>query len=65
VSRQFEPPREVRVAKVPAPGAVPHRYVPSTSRARNELGLDASVGLDDALMRTVVWYRAMAGSPHV
>src|SRR4051812_23274030 len=64
VSRRFDPPTEVRVAKTPSPGVAPHRYVPSTARARSELGLEASVGLDDALARTVAWHRAMAGSSH-
>jgi dTDP-glucose 4,6-dehydratase len=34
-----------------------HRYVPSTGRARAELGLKESVLFDEALRRTIVWNR--------
>lgn len=39
----------------------PHRYVPSTSRARTELGLSISVDFEDALARTLEWH-GMTGS---
>ena len=31
------------------------RYVPSTAKIRNELGLEPSVGLDEAIRRTAIW----------
>lgn len=34
------------------------RYVPSTARARSELGLVAHIGLNDALNRMTRWHRA-------
>ena len=34
------------------------RYVPSTQRARIELGLDAYIKLADAIRRTADWYRS-------
>lgn len=37
------------------------RYVPETRRAREELGLRAAIGLDDAIARTMDWHRAVAG----
>jgi hypothetical protein len=32
------------------------RYVPATGRARTELGLQQTIGLADAIERTVRWY---------
>jgi nucleoside-diphosphate-sugar epimerase len=38
----------------------PGRYVPSTLRARSELGLAETVGLEEAIARTLAWHRANA-----
>lgn len=46
----------VEIAKKPEPGAAPARYVPSTRRARDELGLEALIGLDEAIDRTLRWH---------
>ena len=51
----------VSIAK-PATGAPPERYVPSTARARHELGLDATVDLHSALARTVSWHMGRTAS---
>ena len=64
VARLFTPPREVRIAKAPPAGATPHRYVPSTLRARSGLGLQATVGLEESLARTLEWHRRHVSSPH-
>jgi dTDP-glucose 4,6-dehydratase len=45
------------LGKPPTPGAPAPRYVPSTARARSELGLRTRIGLDDALARTIRWHR--------
>jgi len=47
---------DVKIALEPAPGAPPHRYVPSTARAREELGLRAEVPLREAIRRTYDWF---------
>ncbi len=48
----------VRVAMRASEGAgAPARYVPSTQRARAELGLEAWIGLDEAIRRTAAWHR--------
>jgi len=52
VARCFEPPVPVRVLKRRRPGVSPERYVPSTARARVELGLIPSVPLAEAVRRT-------------
>ncbi|MBI5007555.1 MAG: NAD(P)-dependent oxidoreductase [Nitrosomonadales bacterium] len=36
------------------------RYVPDTSRARQELGLQQTIALDDAIARTLAWWRTAA-----
>ncbi len=45
------------IEREPVAGAPAMRYVPSTARARSELGLDCTVGFDDAIARTVRWHR--------
>ncbi|VVE14745.1 NAD-dependent epimerase/dehydratase family protein [Pandoraea terrigena] len=37
--------------------ALPQRYVPDTSKARGELGLEEHVGLNDAIHKTISWAR--------
>ena len=39
----------------PDPGWNPGRYVPSTEKIRKELGLQPTVGLDEAICRTALW----------
>jgi dTDP-glucose 4,6-dehydratase len=48
---------EVDIAKAAAPGRKADRYVPSTARAREELGLAVHIGLEDAIGRTLEWAR--------
>lgn len=40
----------------PLPAIFSERYVPSTERARHELGLCQHVSLEDAIQRTIAWY---------
>lgn len=47
----------VRRDREPGSSAVPNRYVPSTRRAREELGLEAWIPFDDALRRTWDWWK--------
>jgi dTDP-glucose 4,6-dehydratase len=62
VAETVAPGAEVRIAREPAPGLAPDRYVPNTARARTELGLGESVSLEDALRRTAAWERARSGA---
>ncbi len=48
----------IEIRKQPAPGDPVHRYVPSTRRAREELGLAETVGLGEIIRRTAVWQRS-------
>jgi len=50
----------VSVAREPEAGVVPRRYVPSTRRARDELGLHCRIPLDEALTRTLAWHAERA-----
>jgi nucleoside-diphosphate-sugar epimerase len=66
VAETVRPGIPVRVAEVASEGAVPARYVPSTRRAAQELGLEERVTLDEAVRRTAQWHqdgplRASAG----
>ena len=46
---------EVIVAQSPPAGVSASRYVPSTQRARVELGLECRIGLEESIRRTVAW----------
>ncbi len=54
--------RQVLVAREPELSRTPSRYVPSAQRARDELGLKQSVGLEDGVRRTLAWLRAAEAS---
>ncbi len=49
----------IQVAKTPIPGQAPSRYVPSTSRSENELGLKADIDLHTAIKRTISWHQKL------
>jgi len=51
------PGTAIEIARMPVPGAPPLRYVPSISRARQELGLEPLISLDEGIRRTYRWYR--------
>ncbi len=46
----------IHVAQSAIPGALPHRYVPATTRAQQELGVRQTVSLDEAFRRTAAWH---------
>ena len=47
----------VQIEGTPDPAAPVNSYVPSIDRARDELGLEVTVPLANALLRTAAWYR--------
>jgi dTDP-glucose 4,6-dehydratase len=47
-----------------APGGPAERYVPSTERARTELGVRMTVDFQTALRRTIAWHRARGMAGH-
>lgn len=56
VARCFMPIPPVIIAKEPIPGEIPPRYVPSTERARMELGLQETMSLHEAVQKTIAWH---------
>jgi dTDP-glucose 4,6-dehydratase len=57
VAACFEPQPQVVVAQVLGAGVLPHRYVPSVERVRDELNLSQKISLPDAIRRTVEFIR--------
>jgi dTDP-glucose 4,6-dehydratase len=55
---------EVLVARPPEPGRPPERYIPSTARARQELGLEQTVPLREGIRRMLEFHRQQAERPH-
>jgi dTDP-glucose 4,6-dehydratase len=53
----FSPRVTVEIAQAPTPGATVQRYVPSTARARQELGLRSQVSLQETIRRTQAWFQ--------
>jgi dTDP-glucose 4,6-dehydratase len=51
------PGTPIEVLGKPVPGAQPHRYVPSTERARSELGLCQNIPVRDGVRRLARWHR--------
>jgi len=62
VAAVLSPGVDVRIAKLPAPNVAPEQYVPSTRRAREELGLREIVSLEEAIRRTGAWASAASKS---
>jgi dTDP-glucose 4,6-dehydratase len=58
VAARAVPPVSVTRHGHAAPGAPAPRYVPDVARARDELGLAVRIPLDDAITRTMAWWRA-------
>lgn len=49
----------IEIEGTPALDRPPPRYVPSVEKARNAFGLQCSVGLEEAISRTIEFYRGM------
>ena len=60
VAKTLDPETQIRVAQTAVPGAAPLRYVPSVERAREQLGLSETVGLEECIRRTANWYAGKA-----
>jgi nucleoside-diphosphate-sugar epimerase len=58
VADRIEPRPEVRISQSATPGKLPERYVPSTARARTELGLCQNVSLALGIERTIDYHRS-------
>jgi dTDP-glucose 4,6-dehydratase len=54
----LNPQLRVNIAQQPTPGSSPLRYVPSTQRAQQDLGLRQTVSLAESIRRTAAWHRA-------
>jgi dTDP-glucose 4,6-dehydratase len=55
VAKHFLPPPKIIIATKADPDKVPERYVPCIERARDELGLQPWVPLNQAIQKTIDW----------
>jgi dTDP-glucose 4,6-dehydratase len=62
LARVLRPGIPVHITQQAAIGALPARYVPSTTRAVHELHVQPRVALEDGVLRTAQWY--LAGPTH-
>jgi dTDP-glucose 4,6-dehydratase len=53
----------VRILKTPTPDRLSERYLPSTQRAREELGLSEQINLPEAIRRTAAWHQNRGANP--
>jgi dTDP-glucose 4,6-dehydratase len=56
VAKTLDTDAVVRVAGSAVPGSAPSRYVPSVGRAKQLLGLEQTVSLEESIRRTAAWY---------
>ena len=63
VADTLRPSAEVSIAEPPSPFSVPLHYVPSTQRAREDLGLAEHIALPEAIRRTAQWYLSQPSDP--
>lgn len=61
VAETLAPGTAVEIAIPARAGMLPARYVPSTARARTELGLESIVSRREGIRRTAEWYSSAAG----
>jgi nucleoside-diphosphate-sugar epimerase len=59
VAAEHGPRPTIHIARQPESGRLPERYIPSTARARQELGLEQTVSLRESLQRMLSWNRAL------
>jgi len=56
VANVFHPKPEIKISKPSKRKSKAERYVPSTKRANNELGVKEWVRLNETIKKTVLWY---------
>src|SRR6201985_2016374 len=56
VGQTLDPDARVHVAGTAVPGVAPSRYVPSVNRAKQLLGLEQIIDLEESIRRTAIWY---------
>jgi dTDP-glucose 4,6-dehydratase len=56
-ARMLNPELRVHIAGQPIEGSSPLRYVPSTQRAQQQLGLRQTISLPEAIRRSASWHR--------
>jgi dTDP-glucose 4,6-dehydratase len=60
VAAAFKPTAIVIIDKKPVPGVATLRYIPGTTRAQEELGLQTRINLKKAIEQTICWHKEMS-----
>mgnify|MGYP001565352516 CR=1 FL=1 len=57
VAQNFQNSIDVKISKFSVSSVLPDRYIPSTERARTELGLKQTIDIEEAIKRTIIFIK--------
>lgn len=56
IAAHFIPVLPIQIAEAPLQNKLPERYVPCVQRAQKDLGLKNTIGLEEAIQKTICWH---------
>jgi len=65
VARVFKQPIEIKIAREARSNQAPDRYVPAVGRVLADLNLKQTIGLQDAIRRTILWNARISNNKNI